>query len=917
MPDPVSAKPPSEPTGRNRRLAFAGLLLLAIAGVLLLRNCGHGPPVAFDWFQAKADELGRDPARVARFLSDEVRTLAFHGDVKGALGTLWEGAGSPEEKRALEAALLAHCPSGNPPAADGSALTATILHRGARETVVYQGPIGDLVGDVHSIESVAGGKSRITIRAKQPSVTEVDAGAEGEDIVWRVQRPGGDPLEVDRELWRRDNRIGAVSAVAGDRHDFVVLPCRIGHLVREKEEQRLKEHGRDKGDEAWAYLTLLDYCLRSDLALADLERDLKVRARFDLPRILVLSRAKVPNLPGGVLALDLRLDRVLFDGASPSDAHLAVQVRSFVESGLEHHFLQEITEQPCTSTWDVFGKLDDDVANSYDRRMGLVRRALDALGDHGTVTFRGRKDGPLVSVAKAGDRFTLTGGRLDERIVQQLAQLPDAPKLGSTCDDAESTALAVEIALLGTGLPPDFLLEVVRIARDDASLVVPGARFVFHWGKGEEATDQSVEVAACSQGLEFSWRVQSGIRPVRGVRSITAHALAEATTHNPWYAEEDDPQDDATSFCVSRHLFAELAAGRSVPMALSDKRDPKAEDGAPRPIAWRGEAKPIGRATHRVRVNGREEDLKILRLRVGVREIAILDDARFPVGMADALTEIRTAIHARLVDLSGVGISDAQIAIEGVGGFRTGPDGRFVLPPSFGKVRLVVRREEQPIGEQEVDLSEVGREEVVVAMQRPRAEILFVRKDNAHDLDPLALSPQARRHVDRHLDAGYQIVIPAHRVEVDGVDVVAYYAHDVASGEMIAVTEDGLHGATVSYDRALQSLARDLAEALDKPQPFIHVHALRGAIIAWWMYGKERVGGSEHEEAIQRMLDEMDDWEKRSNLLTGLETIPQARSAMGDLMKKAGWDIDNAGASAAFKIGYIGATRFLHQELGK
>ena len=167
------------------------------------------------------------------------------------------------------------------------------------------------------------------------------------------------------------------------------------------------------------------------------------------------------------------------------------------------------------------------------------------------------------------------------------------------------------------------------------------------------------------------------------------------------------------------------------------------------------------------------------------------------------------------------------------------------------------------------------------------------------------------------LVAGYQIVIPAHRVEVDGVDVVAYYAHDVASGEMIAVTEDGLHGATVSYDRALQSLARDLAEALDKPQPFIHVHALRGAIIAWWMYGKERVGGSEHEEAIQRMLDEMDDWEKRSNLLTGLETIPQARSAMGDLMKKAGWDIDNAGASAAFKIGYIGATRFLHQELGK
>ena len=42
-------------------------------------------------------------------MRDDVRLLNYRGSVKGPLGTLWESAGSPEEKLALCRAILTHC----------------------------------------------------------------------------------------------------------------------------------------------------------------------------------------------------------------------------------------------------------------------------------------------------------------------------------------------------------------------------------------------------------------------------------------------------------------------------------------------------------------------------------------------------------------------------------------------------------------------------------------------------------------------------------------------------------------------------------------------------------------------------------------------------------------------------------------
>ena len=890
------------PSGRRKTILYGSAALLIVLILLLIpKNCSKPAEGPFDYFQAKAVELDRDAARVAKFVADDVKPLPYKGNVKGALATLWEGAGSPEEKAALLDAILAHCgkPAG---AAQGPTFTATITHRGAQETVLYEGPIGDLAGDVHSIETVAAGKTRVTIRARTPVVKELDGGAEREEILFRVQRPGEEkPLEVARELWHKDNLLGPVSAVTGDRHDFVVLPCRIGAYVREKEELLLKTRGREKAEEARGYLALLDYCLRSDLALADLERDLHVRARFDLPRILILSRAKAPDVPDGVLALDLRLNRVAFDGPDKADAYLAAQIRSFVESGLEQHFLTDLTGQPCSSTYDVFNKLNDDYPNSYDRRLALIGGSLAALGDGGRAVFRARKDGPTVTVTKEGERFVQSGPAIKESVARALGQTPDP-------------ALAVELALMGTGAPPDYVLDVVELSRGDESLVTAGARFVFTWGAGHDRTDQAIDVESCQGDLDLRWRVQSGVRPARGRRVITKNALIEATTHNPWYLTGEDRQENATSFCVSRKVFQDLRNARPIDIALQGKLGD--DNDAPRPIAWKGQATRIGEGVHRTLINGREEEIRIIKAKFGDAEVAILDDPRFPVGMADKITEIRTSVRARLVDESGLGIPGAIVGLEGGPGATTGPDGRFVLAPATGKVKLTATRGGLALGEREVDLTACGRSEVLVTMPRPRTELLFITKSNAAELEKLDLSSQARRHLDRYLAADYQVVIPSRKIEVDGIDTIAYYAHDLASGDILGVTEDGLHGSSAAWSRALSSLARDLAKAKGKLTPFAHVHAMRGAIVAWWIYSKDRIGGYDHGEAIIKMLNEMDDWEKSTNLLTGLGQVPGARQAMRAAMRSAGMGgLGGAGASAAFKIGYLGSTRFLERKL--
>jgi hypothetical protein len=917
----------------KRRVAVAVVIVaLIVLIILLLRGCKK-PVVAtpaFDYFFAKAEELGRDPARVAKFVREDVRTLAYKGHVKGALGTLWDGAGSPEDKQSLVDAILKHCPGAGPVAIEGADAKApvyalTILHRGTRESRVYEGPIRDLVGDVHSIDVPSKGRTRFRINGV-PQEFSSD-GAAFEEVVFVVQRPGSEPLTVVRELWRRDNRTGPMTALAGDRHDFVVLPARVSPYVREKEELILKNRNRAEAPEAKPYLGLLDYCVRSDYALDRLEKDLTVRAQFETPRILMMSTWHLPALKSPVYGFDLRLNRTAFEGTAGIPA-LASFVRSFVEAGLEQSFLEQWSGMPTTSTFDIFTRLRDDYPNTCDRRIAVIARSLGALASHGGLdgkaTFRARApDGKTATafsaVARRGadGRFSVQGPNAAMKVVEA----PDSPipSLTGPFDRITDAALAVEVSLMPAGhayvLEPD-------IDYGTEPLVAPGARFAFQWGDGDSRTEQRIDVRACDGSLAFGWVVQTGPRPALGTRTVTGTALADARTHNPWYAMGSSTQSDATSFCVSRAVFAELKAGRAVELTVQGKLE---EEGKPRPVAWKGQATPAGTGTHTVKVNGREETLKLVRAKLGDLDVAILDDASYPVGMADKLVEVRAPIRGRVVDEHGLGLGGVEVRVGEEGLTETWPDGRFRLPPHVtGKVRLSAWRRGEMLGRLDADLTAPGREEFVIKAQRRRTELVWITPKTLDQLAPLAISDQAKRHIRRYVEGKHLVVVPNRMVDVAGEEMIAFWALDPSSFTVIGVGENGLHAASTATSDAWRSAIQSAVENIKgmlvdgEAGGFGAIHMMRGAIVAWWLYSARRLEEEGHEQALVRCLMEMDMWEENTNILHGVGRAlgDQVRGQMNDLIAGAGISLEGNGAQLSFKLGYLGSLLFLDKKLG-
>jgi hypothetical protein len=971
MASPQEASKPS----RRRRIALAVILAILIIIALLLSKIRCDKPVnaaAFDYFDAKALSLGRDAGQILKFVRDDVRALPYRGDVKGALGSLWENAGSPEEKVALANALLAHASAPRTvglddvaPARDKAAdptdakYKLTIAHRllladGPKDTPIFTGPIGSLVGDVHTIDMPDADTTRFTLRGPGGVAKTVShAGALGEEIVFTVERPGDKPVTVVRELWHKDNRAGRREPMAGERHDFVILPCRVSQYVREKEEVLLKQRARDKSDEAAGYLALLDYAKSADALLGKLEKSKKVQAQFELPRILILSRYNFPD--GSAYAIDLRLDRTAFAGPR-TDAYLASQMRSFIEAGMEQHFLADWSGLPTSSAYDVFCQLKDDFPNSQPRRLAMIVDALAALGQYGgpdgKATFRARppdgKDAkglPTVVATRAGGgAVRVQGGPVNADFARSLAaakiNVPYAAdgRLDARFDSLTEAALAVETTLLAGaakgGVSPMYVLDA-NIDCGTEPLVAPDARFHFAWGEGDTRTDQRIHVTQCSVGLELAWRVQDSARPVSGARTIGESAMTDAVVHNPWYRAGANSQDSVTSFCVSRKVYDSLKAGKPVEMALQGRYTAKDDPEGPRPIEWKGSVAPAGGGTCRVKINGQDEDVRVLKCTLGTAPVAILDDGLFPVGMADKLVDVWTSIRGRLVDEKGIGIGGATVQVgEEDGGVtaQTWPDGGFRLPPGptggYGKVKLKVTRNELVLGAPEADLTAPGRKPVTITVPRDRKELAFIGPSDADQLKALPLSDQVKRHALNDLAAGNTVVIPNKMVALaPGLSTIAYFALDVPGGNIVGVMENGLNGSNTGLDRtgdkAMEEFGKAVKAKLGPPSSQIaYVHMYRGANTAAWLYCSHRLEGMEHTEAILALLEEMDGWEKATNMMENFGDaagkMPWTRDAgwnsqVGDKLKDKLGDLLDAGAPGtnddaakfAFKFGYL------------
>lgn len=981
---------------RSKRVVLTMLLLLMIVGVLLyVGKCDRAPgtgPGEFDYFAAKAAELGHDPARIVAWVRDEVRDLSYRGDVKGPLGALWDGAASPEEKLALAKAVLgkcAHTEAGAPtvalgdvaPGRDGSADGAgvshsmKIVHRlvkpdgSAVETPVYEGPPGAFVGDVHSIEVPAWGKTRFVLRGGASGTVEVETlGGIGEEVAFTVPRPGREAATTVRELWRRGNRTGPTLPIKGDRHDFVVLPCRVTEYVMKKEAEILKAAGRDESDDGKHYRGLLEYCFRSDGALADLERRYKVRASFDSPRVLILSKLNLYSKYGGPsYAFDLRWNRTSFEGDRFA-AYAASQVRGFMEAGAEQLWLSEWSKRACSSAFDVFSRIRDDYPDHPARRTKLIQRALEALdnetGEGAEVTFAALPHGPgggelaKVVAYRAGDgTMKIRGGAPAAEMAAALEErgmaLPlEGGKLGGVFDkDIGRSALTVENALLASGgttpVPSDYVLKATMDPGRER-LVVAGT--VMRFLNPANGVHSIYWMKDVGESVSFRFRVWNASLKIPGTLVLSKKALENSRVFDSFYYDEDRTYDDKVSFVISRAMYRDVKAGRKTTYSLSNKRDEE------RVL----EAGPAG--TIKAKVNGREMELPVLKCKRGEKELFVYDDGLLPILNMQRLQYLSTTVRCRLVDRKGVGIAGARVELAGKGiSAKTWPDGAFRLPPppekGYGAVTMVVSRNDEEYGRVAVDLSAPGTEVVTVTCPRRRMRTAWLAPDDHGELAGLEISDQVKRHIRGFIGRGESVLVPSRMVPTAGGGVIAFYAFDARTGDITAVCESGLHGgengSREKYEEyendlkdwakeqgkeaikdalsnsgldedvadALGSFSDDLIDSGGKGGMIETLHFYRGSLAAWYGYSRHRIGQddkTDHTLAIKNTLKEMNAWADGLDLFANIEdpTGLGLDDKYRELVGKAMPGVTGSAAKAAFKAGYLTALFHINKEFG-
>ena len=401
--------------------------------LLLLRTRPSHPDEKFDYFRAKAADLKNDPAAIAKFVAMTYDARLPRQRQRSARSVVEQGGLARGKKTAGRCAdalcqgagamTMDDVSPSRDKTSDGSAdanqsFTIQIVHRVIKasdhdetsptDTPIYNGPVADLVGDVHSVEISGPLKTTFILRGKSDASrltkdVAVPADAAAEQLVFTyAARPSQQnppqaqaghsdpaaaapkPTQIVRELWHTGNRVGAEHPTPRDRHDFVVLPCRVDKFVRRR---RSKCSGsicatnrRKPGDISccWIMHSSPIGAGRPGKAPAG-HGAIQQAADPDSLTIRGRGHARQGRMGAGPAPMRFR-----------STAHSRRPIwrrrrRSFIESGLEQTYLASTTGIPSTSTFDVFSRLKDDYPNTCARRLVAIRRTLTDLQSFGTI----------------------------------------------------------------------------------------------------------------------------------------------------------------------------------------------------------------------------------------------------------------------------------------------------------------------------------------------------------------------------------------------------------------------------------------------------------------------------------------------------------------------------------------------------
>ncbi|MBI3828438.1 MAG: carboxypeptidase regulatory-like domain-containing protein [Planctomycetes bacterium] len=558
-----------------------------------------------DYLTAKARELDFEENQIRLFVKDNVGKEAYEGALRGALGTLWSGAGNELDRALLFQALL-----------ERSRLSCRLVHGKVWGVEVREGqtyryagpdlaadpeaqPVADLAPVSHILEAVlrttpnAGapieekmefriadligkdltlsyriedGQAHAVLQGSSVALaSKVDAKtAMRQELVFRFRGPGGYAAERVRELFSAEYKDFPSLFDLSNRHTFVLTAGWIPDAVFLKE----TELAQDWPDHEAALRHTLAYAFlaRSDSHARELREHLKATAFFTAPRLTDIATEY--HEEGGKktrsVSIDLRKNDLRVDG--DAEARVAFgSARSLFDASLEAAVLTEFTGESAVSSMDLLADAMARRQATLAQRQSLLQRSLKRLFDEAregatlsvapegketyTVIFTREKDGLRVEVSEDLRKgLTAAGGGQD----WVLGRPKFAP------GEIEKAAQETEVALALSAKMPMRYEQVYNYTEVPTDHWYENARFFSYYEKRlcfefQNLTinpDRKVEVVDYYDDVGKQWFDS----PRRAALHFAKENLEHARIYTNWYNTHPDQTIDG----ISRDAYLEL-----------------------------------------------------------------------------------------------------------------------------------------------------------------------------------------------------------------------------------------------------------------------------------------------------------------------------------------------------------------------
>ncbi|MCW8128964.1 MAG: carboxypeptidase regulatory-like domain-containing protein [Planctomycetota bacterium] len=697
-----------------------------------------------DYLTAKARELGFDPARIQAYVRKEVAAEAYPGMLRGALGTLWSGAGNDLDRALLLQALLER--SGVParlvrgrtwgvetgsegdyryagPALEAdpgevpAANLAAEAHRveGLLRTVPASGPAVEEAFAFDAAEAV-GQDLALVYRAEGTRVFATLRGAgvllesaadartaQRQEVVFRFRAPDGEVTERVRELFDAHYRDFPSFFHPDNRYTFTLSAGWIPESVFEREQERAREEM--PGDAGLAHTIAYAFLSRSDAHARELKERLQAEAWFSAPRLTVVA-AEYHQRDGKrtrSVSIDLRKNDLRANGSDEIRVAFG-SARSLFDASLESAVLAQFTGANAVSSMDLLAQAMQRRNATLAERQSLLQRSLARL-------FKEAREGATLRLAPEGRpdfsvTFTREAQGLRAEASAAVRQGLDGlegngwilarPSFGE--GEIETAARETEVALaLSARLPMQYepVYEYTEVPGErwyeNARIFsFSGDRLNFEIQNLSVRPDRVVESVDYYDDIKNEWLAY----PRRATRKTSAEDMDHARAFTYWYMNRKGTTIDMLSrdafreikekgSTVLRYVYNDGKESEPVRLFASKRQEREIViNNTPRKI---GVVYLYGHYDRTIKPGMSEAEIRKLGLILDpsgapINALTLLDDPEFP--MVANFSRVQSAIPGRVTDAAtGRGIADATVTIVGpYAKALSWADGRFSIP---------------------------------------------------------------------------------------------------------------------------------------------------------------------------------------------------------------------------------------------